>query len=181
MAWVRVLKVVYTPAVHGRGTTHDPVDFITLREQELRQVGAVLPGDTCDQGYLSHGRGKVYGLALSNRDGLQPNGASPHLTGTRTCPVLLCRNDLKPLRERQRATRTRSQPCSNLCSILPTGWPPSCSVIARRPKMRSRRPRSRPGASFANFEVRLAPYDRGFYPSWPMSAAWRAGSAGGRL
>src|SRR5438034_11326869 len=181
MARVRVLKMVYSPAVHGGGTPHDPVDFITLGEQELGQVRDVLAGDACDQGDLSHGRGKVYGLALSDRDGLQPNGAPPHLTGTRTCRVPSCMNDLKPLRERQRATRTHSQPCSTLCSILPTGWPPSCSVIARRPKMRSRRPRSRPGASFANFEVRLAPYDRGFYLLWPMNAAWRAGSAGGRL
>ena len=62
MARVRVLKVVYTPAVHRRGTTHDPVDFITLREQELRQVRAILPGDTCDQGDLSHGRGKSMAL-----------------------------------------------------------------------------------------------------------------------
>src|SRR6266550_1895062 len=147
MARVCVLKMVYSPAVHGRGTAHDPVDFVTLSEQELRQVRAVLPGDACDQGDFSHGRGKVYGLALSDRDGLQPNGAPPHLTGTRTCPVPSCMNDLKPLREPRRATRTHSQPCSNLCSILPTGWPPSCSATARRLKMRSRRPRSRPGAS----------------------------------
>src|SRR6266480_2748390 len=154
MARVRVLKMVYSPAVHGRRTPHDPVDFIALGEQELCQVRAILPGDACDQGDLSHGRGKVYGLALSNRDGLQPNGTPPHLTGTRTCPVPSCMNDLKPLRERQRATRTHSQPCSNLCSILPTGWPPSCSVFARQLKMRSRRPRSRPGASCGSSEVR---------------------------
>src|SRR6266550_7303742 len=154
MARVCVLKMVYAPAVHGRGTTHDPVDFVTLGEQELRQVRAVLPCDACDQGDLSHGRGKVYGLALSHRDCLQPNGVPPHLTGTRTCPVPSCMNDLKPFRERQRATRTRSQPGSNLCSILLTGWPPSCSVIARQLKMRSRRPRSRPGASCGSSEVR---------------------------
>ena len=33
---------------------HDAVDLIALGQQELGQIGAILPGDACNQSYLAH-------------------------------------------------------------------------------------------------------------------------------
>ena len=42
----------------GRGAAHEPVDLVALLEQELGEVGAVLPGDAGDQRGRRHGSGR---------------------------------------------------------------------------------------------------------------------------
>ena len=38
-----------------RGAAHHAVDLVALRQQELREVAAVLPGDPGDERALGHG------------------------------------------------------------------------------------------------------------------------------
>lgn len=45
-------KMVDTAGIEGARPTYDPMNFVTFREQELAEVGTVLPGDTCDKGAL---------------------------------------------------------------------------------------------------------------------------------
>ena len=46
----------------GRGAPHHAVDLVALVEQQLRQVGAVLPGDARDQrgAAIAHLAGSLY-------------------------------------------------------------------------------------------------------------------------
>src|SRR5207245_8382090 len=64
VGWVRVLEVVDAPAVHARGAAYDAVHLVTLAQEQLGQVGAVLSGDSSDESGLGHCRGQVYGPGL---------------------------------------------------------------------------------------------------------------------
>src|SRR5437899_11356080 len=50
-----VLQVVDTAPVHGRRTAHHAVHLVSLLQEELGEVGAVLTGDAGNQRALGHG------------------------------------------------------------------------------------------------------------------------------
>ena len=56
------VEVLDAAGVEGGGTADEPVDLIALAEQELREVGTVLPGDAGDERALFHDKG-TSGLA----------------------------------------------------------------------------------------------------------------------
>jgi hypothetical protein len=49
-------EMVDTTAPHHRALTHQSMHFVSLAEQELGEIGAILTRDTCDQNAL-HGGG----------------------------------------------------------------------------------------------------------------------------
>jgi hypothetical protein len=46
------VKVVDAARVEGRGAADDPVHLVTLRQQQLGEVGTVLAGDAGNQGFF---------------------------------------------------------------------------------------------------------------------------------
>src|SRR3546814_6985740 len=57
VTYVRVLvQMVDTLGVEGRGSTLDAVNLIPLREQKLRQIGAILTGNAGDERAPCHVR-----------------------------------------------------------------------------------------------------------------------------
>ena len=54
--WDPVVQTCDPLEVLGAGTADHAVDFVALLEQELGQVGTVLPGDAGDQGFAGHER-----------------------------------------------------------------------------------------------------------------------------
>ena len=48
-----VVEVLDPPRVEGGAPSDDAVDRVALLQQELGQVGAVLPGDAGDQSHLA--------------------------------------------------------------------------------------------------------------------------------
>ena len=48
------IQMFDTCGVKGRRTAHDAMHFISLFNQKLGQIGAVLPRDTGNQCYFSH-------------------------------------------------------------------------------------------------------------------------------
>ena len=60
---VSVLVLIYMidpSSVERRGAPDNPVDGVAFAQQELGEIGAVLPSDACDKGYawLKGRRGK---------------------------------------------------------------------------------------------------------------------------
>lgn len=51
------IDVVNSGSVEGRRPADDPVHLVALLQQQLREVGAVLPGDAGDEGPLGGRRG----------------------------------------------------------------------------------------------------------------------------
>src|SRR5881409_1075825 len=54
MLRVRVVQMIDAAAVHGRGAADHAVDLVTLGEEKLREIRAVLAGNTCNQCDLGH-------------------------------------------------------------------------------------------------------------------------------
>ena len=50
-----LVDVVDALGVEERGTAFDAIDFVTFLEQEFREVGAVLAGDSCDECFFHGG------------------------------------------------------------------------------------------------------------------------------
>jgi len=59
MGRVRVLKVVDPAAIHGGGSPDDAVYLVTLLQQKLGEIRAVLSCYASDQRSFWHGNGKV--------------------------------------------------------------------------------------------------------------------------
>jgi len=54
-AFVRVLIQVINPVrVEQRCASLDPMNLVAFREEKLRQIGSILPGDAGDQCFLCH-------------------------------------------------------------------------------------------------------------------------------
>ena len=55
LALVRVdVQVIDAAGIERRGATLDAMNLVTLAEQKLREVGAILTSDACDECDLAH-------------------------------------------------------------------------------------------------------------------------------
>src|SRR6188508_1835000 len=64
-------QVLDAPVVGGAGAPHQPVDLVTVLEQQLGEVGAVLAGDAGDQRFLL-GHERLSRTRTSNDDRRNP-------------------------------------------------------------------------------------------------------------